>query len=63
MQLIRAPRVHRIHQVAATLNLSRATVYRLIGVGELLRVKIGVRAVGITDESLQAFLARRVMEG
>lgn len=63
MQAIPSARVHRIQQVATALNLSRATIYRLIEAGELHRVKISSRAAGITSESLESFLTRRkVME-
>ncbi|MEB0078280.1 helix-turn-helix domain-containing protein [Pseudomonas sp. CCI3.2] len=58
-----ATRIHRIQQVAAALNISRATVYRLIDAGELRRVKISVRAAGITDESLESFMTRRQVVG
>lgn len=60
---IQTPRVHRILQVAAILNLSRSSVYRLIADGELQRIKLGSRAAGITVDSIDAYLLRKSAEG
>ena len=46
------------------LSISRSTYYRLIAAGELQAVKLGLRASGVTADSVAAFVERRkVMEG
>ena len=40
------------------LGVSRATIYRLIGRGELKIVRFGKKASGVTAESVQAFIQR-----
>jgi len=50
-------RLLTIHQAAAELNCSPRTVWRLISAGSLRMVRLG-RAVRITRESIEAFVAR-----
>jgi hypothetical protein len=50
-----------VQDVMATMNISRAGVYRQVDAGHLKRVKIGARTF-ITRESLTRFLDRLVAE-
>jgi excisionase family DNA binding protein len=52
----------RVSQVAATLALSRAAVYRLIEVGDLQAVTIG-RAVRVHPDDVNSFIAERRNHG
>ena len=50
--------VHRVSSTAKKLDVSRATVYRLVKDGCLKLVKISKGASGITDESLNDHIRR-----
>lgn len=50
---------YRLPQVADIVGLSRASIYRTIGRGELDLVKIGPRASGVTRDSLVNYLQQR----
>ncbi|SMF39937.1 transcriptional regulator, AlpA family [Pseudogulbenkiania subflava DSM 22618] len=54
-----APLFHRINPTVKRLGVSRATLYRLVGAGELELVKVGPKASGITHQSLVKFCAAR----
>ncbi len=53
--------VYRINTATQKLGVSRATIYRLVKAGELTLIKISDRASGITEESMNRHIARRVM--
>jgi excisionase family DNA binding protein len=53
------PRVYRMNTATEMLGVSRNTIYRLVRNGELVLVKVGAKASGITSESLIAFLAKK----
>lgn len=53
------PMVYRIHAAAATLGVSRTTIYRLIDAGKLDRVRITEGAVGIPATSLKNYAESR----
>lgn len=57
VDLNHAPALLTINQTVNTLNLSRATVYKLIEAGELERVKFG-RAARIRTDSVARLLTR-----
>ncbi len=57
VDLDHAPALLTINQTVNTLNVSRATVYKLIEAGELERVKFG-RAARIRTDSVARLLAR-----
>ena len=50
--------IYRINEVVQMLQVSRATVYRLVKAGHLKFVKVGTSASGITAESLAQHLRR-----
>jgi excisionase family DNA binding protein len=52
------PLIFRINAAAASLGLSRATIYRLAQRGELELVKLSPNTSGIPADSLHAYLAR-----
>jgi excisionase family DNA binding protein len=52
------PLIYRISIAMEKLGVSRATIYRLIGRGELKIVRFGKKASGVTAESVQAFIQR-----
>jgi len=45
------------------LNVSRATVYRLVDAGRLTKISLGYRTSRITAESVDALLATHTGEG
>lgn len=49
--------LYTIPEAARALGVGRTTIYQLISSGELVRVKIGNRAV-VTATSMRAFVAR-----
>lgn len=55
------PILYRINTATRKLGVSRATIYRLVKTGDLTLVKISSRASGITEESLNRHIARRVV--
>jgi excisionase family DNA binding protein len=52
------PLIYRISIAMGKLGVSRATIYRLVGRGELKLVRFGKKASGITAESIQAFIQK-----
>ncbi len=56
-------RLLRIPLVAQELDCASRTVWRLIQAGELVSVRIGRRGVRVDRESLDAFIARRGVQG
>lgn len=52
------PLIYRINAATEKLGVSRNTIYRLVKAGELVLVKISIRASGITAESIDAFLEK-----
>lgn len=55
----REPMLYRISSVMALLEVSHATVYRMIGRGELELVRISARSSRITSESVARVVASR----
>lgn len=53
---IALPKLHRINDAAAALQVSRGTIYRLAKEGKLVRIQIGKNSSRITDESIREFL-------
>ncbi|WP_257803310.1 helix-turn-helix transcriptional regulator [Burkholderia glumae] len=51
------PRLYKVRDVMAQLQVSKTTVYRLVAAGRLRLVKIGPKSSGITAESIDALLA------
>lgn len=51
----------KVQSVAETLSCTDGYVYELIQAGALTAVKIGDRALRVSEQSLQAFLAARVV--
>ena len=51
-------KAYRVKEVATVLGIGRSTIYKLIGTGELNRVKIGASAL-IPAEDVDALLQRR----
>jgi predicted site-specific integrase-resolvase len=51
--------LYKISSVMALLEVSHATVYRMVASGELELVKLSVRASRITSESVARVLAGR----
>lgn len=49
------PLVYRISHISLLLDKSRSSIYRHVDAGELDLVKIGLRASGITRDSLVRF--------
>ncbi|MDP9645870.1 helix-turn-helix transcriptional regulator [Paraburkholderia caledonica] len=52
------PLIYRISIAMGKLGVSRATIYRLVGRGELKLVRFGKKASGVTAESVQAFIQK-----
>lgn len=50
-------KIHRPIQLAKDWGVSVLTIRRLQDAGKLDRIKLGARAVGITDDSVKAYLA------
>lgn len=55
----RAPMLYKISSVMAMLEVSHATVYRMVASGQLELVKLSVRASRITSSSVDRVLAGR----
>ena len=53
--------LHTIEQTRELLSCSRSTVYKLVNSSELTLIKMGRRSL-ITDESIRAYLDRKVVE-
>lgn len=51
--------LYQINRTAERLDVSRATIYRLVRAGHLKLVRVGARSSRITEESLTTFLASR----
>lgn len=52
----------RPHRVANFLDCSKDHVYDLVHLGELEAIRLGVRDIRISEESLQKFLDRQKLE-
>lgn len=50
-------KAYKLNEVAQTLGLGRTTIYKLIGQGELQKIKLGATTL-ISAESLDALLQR-----
>jgi excisionase family DNA binding protein len=53
----------RIKDLINILGVSRSTIYRLIDTGELTKVKISARTVGILEEDIEQFIKGKIHEG
>lgn len=53
------PLLYRISSVMALLEVSHATVYRMVGRGELELVRLGARSSRITSQSVAKVVAGR----
>lgn len=51
------PMLYRISSVMALLEVSHATVYRMVGRGELVLVRLSARSSRITSESVEKVVA------
>ena len=51
----------KVQNVAETLSCTDGYVYELVQAGALTAIKLGERALRISEQSLQAFLAARVV--
>ena len=56
---LKAPQMLRPKEVADRLAVSKDTIYNWIEDGTLPAIKIGERAVGVSEEKLAAWLDRR----
>jgi predicted DNA-binding transcriptional regulator AlpA len=52
------PIIYRINAAVQQMGISRATLYRMVKAGDLVLVKISIRASGITSESINRHLSR-----
>lgn len=52
-------KTYKVNEVAGLLGLSRTTIYKLIGQGELQRIKLGATTL-IAADSVDALLLRNV---
>ncbi|GGX11396.1 hypothetical protein GCM10007242_16900 [Pigmentiphaga litoralis] len=50
--------VYRMASAVRLLGISKASIYRRIADGDLVKVSLGPRATGITAESIRAFLTK-----
>lgn len=48
----------RVHRVAALLDCCRSQVYAMVRTGELAAIKIGIRGIRITVESIEEYFAK-----
>lgn len=55
----RTPMLYRISTVMALLEVSHATVYRMVSRGELVLVRLSARSSRITSESVAKVVAGR----
>lgn len=55
-----APRLIALADVAARLGVSYRHVQRLLGRGELTRIRVGVRAVRVAEDDLRRFVTSRL---
>jgi excisionase family DNA binding protein len=53
-------KTYKINEVAQALGLSRTTIYKLIGQGELQRIKLGATTL-IVANSVEALLERHAV--
>lgn len=53
------PDMLNLNQVAAELNISRWTVYRLIASKKLNAIKIGTKLYRVSREELDAYISRQ----
>lgn len=51
---------YKVNEVAEVLGLSRTTIYKLINLGELTRIKLGASTL-ISAESVDALLSRNAV--
>jgi prophage regulatory protein len=59
----RPPRILRLHQVAETVGLSRASIYRLMNLGLFPKsVRIGMKAVGWVQAEVEMWIIERQIE-
>lgn len=56
------PLAYQINRAAEKLDVSRATIYRLVNNKHLTLVKVGKRASRITAQSLSDYLESRVAD-
>ena len=56
-----SPLLHSINDTKSLLNCGRNTVYNLVNRNELTLIKMGRRSL-ITDESIRAYIGRKVVE-
>lgn len=59
MNTAQHPLAYQINHAAAKLDVSRATIYRLVKDKHLTLVKVGKRASRITAQSIHDYLASR----
>ena len=59
--LTSAPLLHSINDTKSLLNCGRNTVYKLVNGKQLTLIKMGRRSL-ITDESIRAYIGRKVAE-
>ena len=55
----RAPMLYRISSVMTLLEVSHATIYRMVGRGELVLVRLSARSSRITSDSVAKVVAGR----
>ncbi|WP_240754260.1 helix-turn-helix transcriptional regulator [Lampropedia aestuarii] len=55
-------RTYRVNRASELLDVSRATIYRLVRAKKLVLVKVGERASGITADSLERHIASGMTE-
>lgn len=53
-------KAYKINEVAEALSLSRTTIYKLIGQGELQRIKLGASTL-IAADSIESLLQRNAV--
>jgi len=53
-------KAYKVNEVAEALGLSRTTIYKLINLGELKRIKLGASTL-ISADSVDALLARNAI--
>lgn len=60
---VRVPMLYRISSVMSLLEISHATVYRMVGRGELELVRLSARSSRITSDSVAKVVAGRQKGG
>ena len=53
-------KTYKVNEVAEVLGLSRTTIYKLINLGELTRIKLGASTL-ISADSVDALLSRNAV--